>query len=580
MNRNNILRLKKIDITSLVLMGVICWAYYLKYQLLFTININWDEFRFLSRIYDYLRGDTVQKLQTFYIHFFTWLPAISVSEVDQIIAGRQVMYVLSIGSSFSLWLIGRRLMNSAGALFAVCCSLSFSNYQHHGSSFRFDSILVFLFLLSTALLLERHRFKGLLLIASLLIATSFMVSIKAVFFIPTWGVILLLHNSLTENKKVFAWQNLKDCIQCAMAVCIFGVLLFFLHSASLPAAASVGDTGNTRSLREIWKVMILWETHFPQFIYLLTSLKWDEYFWTLFFFGLLLTAGDAVHLTGRRRFQAIMLLSLAFPLLSLVVYRNSFPYYYVTIIPSASLLLGGLVSRLSFWLPKKSLVAFILTLLLIFPVLQRFKLGYANNQQSQIHAQQELIDTVHAVFPSPVPYIDRCSMVAAYPKVGLFMTTWITHNYRVLQQPIMKEILVEKQPKFLINNITTLNLKLPWSEAGNRGQRLLEEDFVTLQANFVHYWGYLWVPGKKLELKNIKQPEKFEILIEGTYQIEANGMVSLDGTPYNSGQSLLLKQGIHEVVALESPGTISLFWGGLIDKSSRPVSPQTLFKYL
>jgi len=258
MNKSNMSWLKKADFTSLFLVAVVVWAYYLKYQLLFSININWDEFCFLSRIYDYLRGDSVKTLQTFYVHFFTWLPSIAISEIDQITGGRQVMYGLSIGSSVSLWLIGRRLMNSAGALFAVCCSLSFSYYQHHGSSFRFDSILVFLFLLSIALLLESNRFKGSLILVSLLIASCFLISMKAVFFIPTWGVILLLRNSLTANNKVFGWKNLKLCFQYVIAVGLWGALLFFLHKLSLPATVS----GGGRSLGEIWGQMILWEAHF------------------------------------------------------------------------------------------------------------------------------------------------------------------------------------------------------------------------------------------------------------------------------------------------------------------------------
>src|SRR5262249_30472793 len=57
-----------------------------RYQLLFRLNINWDEFLFLSKIHDYRRGDLASPLQTFYVHFFAWLPLVPGNEVTQVIA--------------------------------------------------------------------------------------------------------------------------------------------------------------------------------------------------------------------------------------------------------------------------------------------------------------------------------------------------------------------------------------------------------------------------------------------------------------------------------------------------------------
>ncbi|MCI0430022.1 MAG: hypothetical protein L0210_05700, partial [Rhodospirillales bacterium] len=78
-----------------------------KYQLLFRLNINWDEFFFLSKIYDYRRGELSGPLQTFYVHFFGWLPLVSGNEVTQIIAARGVMYAVGLGSCLLTYSIGR-----------------------------------------------------------------------------------------------------------------------------------------------------------------------------------------------------------------------------------------------------------------------------------------------------------------------------------------------------------------------------------------------------------------------------------------------------------------------------------------
>ena len=58
----------------------------LKLHLLFVTNVNWDEFFYLAKVHDYLRGALAIPLQTFHIHAFTWLPWVAENEVEQIIA--------------------------------------------------------------------------------------------------------------------------------------------------------------------------------------------------------------------------------------------------------------------------------------------------------------------------------------------------------------------------------------------------------------------------------------------------------------------------------------------------------------
>src|SRR5512145_509091 len=74
-----------------LLISVLITALVVRMNVIANLNINWDEFLYLSQIYEYLRGDLDLKLQTFHVHFFGWLPGVSVNEVDQVIAGRAVM---------------------------------------------------------------------------------------------------------------------------------------------------------------------------------------------------------------------------------------------------------------------------------------------------------------------------------------------------------------------------------------------------------------------------------------------------------------------------------------------------------
>ena len=58
-----------------------------KYRLLSTINVNWDEFLYLSRVHDYAHGRLSTPFQTFHVHLFQWLTGIGGNEIDQVIAG-------------------------------------------------------------------------------------------------------------------------------------------------------------------------------------------------------------------------------------------------------------------------------------------------------------------------------------------------------------------------------------------------------------------------------------------------------------------------------------------------------------
>src|SRR4051812_18833083 len=59
----------------------------LKLLLISRININWDEFLFLSHVHSLVRGDLGSVFQTAYTHLFTWLPALG-DEMTEIIVAR------------------------------------------------------------------------------------------------------------------------------------------------------------------------------------------------------------------------------------------------------------------------------------------------------------------------------------------------------------------------------------------------------------------------------------------------------------------------------------------------------------
>ena len=142
---------------DLCLMLMIVTALVVKLRLVFTLKIGWDEFFFLAKVHSSLAGSLTDRLQTFYVHAFTWLPRVSGNEVSQVIAARLVMFALLLGSCILTYRLARYFFSRSAALFSVLCYVTFSNIVIHGASFRADSISSFMFLLALYALVVEGR---------------------------------------------------------------------------------------------------------------------------------------------------------------------------------------------------------------------------------------------------------------------------------------------------------------------------------------------------------------------------------------------------------------------------------------
>jgi hypothetical protein len=165
----------------------------------------------------------------------------------------------------------------------------------------------------------------------------------------------------------------------------------------------------------------------------------------------------------------------------------------------------------------------------------------------ELRPQVVLVDGVHDVFPQPVPYIDRCAMIGSFPKVGPFMSTWAMSDYRHRGEPVMRRLLREEQPQFLLQNVGALRTDKTFGRAGARGHRLLREDFELLQESFIPHWGPLWVAGKVVALEAGGPDVETEVFIPGPYVVEAGFPVQVDGAWHEPGDVVDLDVGVHKV---------------------------------
>ena len=536
----------------------------------FVANINWDEFYYLSQVHLYRNGLLSLSLQTAHVHLFGWLPFVSKNEVHQVFAARVFLWLLSIASSALIYVIAKKFCSRAAALLSVLFYLGFSYVVDHVLSFRSDPICAFLFLATLYFLLNADRSRYHIVISAFVLAVAMMVSVKSVFYLGTIGTIFLGLFLLESDKRAIAKQALVFAVA-------FSVSLLVLYQAHNYSLASASQTDATGYIRNVGTKTLLSVPFLPRLDYILNALSQNGLIWLFVFLGLAKAGYGLVE--GRDRKGAVVLVSFAVPLLSLLFYRNAFPYFYVFLMP-AVVILGGVFADALIETFRRSRSKVLMLALggTVVMISVSFLADYIRRLPDQTAAQAEIIALTHRMFPEPVPYIDRNSMISSYPKVGFFMSTWGVEGYLARSRPIMEDLIRREQPKFMIANSCGLDIDQPWVEYERLcPYRLFHDDFETLRANFVHQWGAIYVAGKAFELRVASAPERFEILIAGIYTIEADAAVSVDGAVHRPDSQVRFDQGGHEIAAVDEATPVVLRWGVDLYKPSHGASSQPIY---
>jgi hypothetical protein len=233
----------------------------------------------------------------------------------------------------------------------------------------------------------------------------------------------------------------------------------------------------------------------------------------------------------------------------LLVYRNAFPYFFPFILPPAMLLLGYAVERRR----GSTKLMLVMGLGLIASALFNWNRVRDHNQSVQ-HAT---LDTVHAMFDRPVATIDRNGMVASFPRVGFFMSTWGLRNYRAAGVPMFGEILAKRSVPLLVLNSPTLEEAVGELPTTRLHARLFPEDRALLRDNYIRHAGKVWVAGKRISVG--PQTRAVTTAVPGRYRLEAELPIMINGRKVQPGQAAMLRRGSN-TLASENSQTVTLRW--------------------
>jgi len=506
----------------LALVTAIGCAGLLAYKVLLStrLNINWDEFYFLSHVYSLLRGELNLVLLGAYTHLFTWIAGIDGDEIHQIIVARWTMLVLLGLTCWMIFQLGRRWLTGLASVIPCFVYLSAVPVLLHGGSFRYDSMLAPLSMAVLLLLVSSSHRAWRDYAAGLLTGVAFAITVKVVLFAPLFLAVVVFRDEVGAAGT--AAQRLREIVRTSMRVTVTGVgvaaLLLFMHSLSVTPAdmdTLVSDAGAAASKT------LLETPWFPMFSYFEAYLRWQPLQW------LLIGLGTVMALAHRK----FLVASLALALLPLSFYRNAFPYYYVVMLAPAAILAGYAVQEvMALVRPKVSAWVACALLATVWVGLLYQGIGKVDRLfvDDQV-LQRSLLSGIHEIFPEPVNYVDRCGMVPSFRKVNFFMSSWGMESYRRRGEPFMPGSIGEHRPAFILENTPALNP----DRMGERG--LLPEDRALVAEYYPRYWGPVRVAGASTTIDPL-EPVTLRVPFPDLYRIRSNGPIRIDGVRREDGE--------------------------------------------
>lgn len=542
-------------LTSLLLLI----AAFLQVVMILRFEINWDEFFLLDLIYKSMHGEFTSSVSGIYYRFFNWLPSVSQNEVDQIIAARGVMFVCAMISCTMVFFTCRRFFSLEASLLALLALVSFSAFFRHGTSFRSDTIAVALLTTATYLATAPKLSVQNSLATGLLIGLSGMITIKSIFLALMIGTILLIKFCFAEERKPAFFQAL---IVAGSSI-VFFATFYTLHSSWI----SVGKSGFIQ-VNDVLSYALFEGGFFPKWHTFKSQLSKNPVQFLLIGFGILLLILQLITEKAEKRKLPGIILAFAIPASTLLFYNHAHAYFFNFIMAPATLIIAYSIEFI--FNRQKNTLHF--GLILVFGV--ALAIVFTRSMLQPLSYQRMVVDVVHDLFPKPVSYIDRTSMISSYDKQGLFMSQWLMTEYYKADKPIMAEIIRDHSPEFLLANIDSLELDALEKKYVKRP--LFEEDIEVLKDTYIHHWGPIYVPGKIVERRDGEIKSEFNINISGVYTLESDEPVRLDGNFQSKGAILKLERGTHVIEYLDNK-KVTLRWGGNLKIPEQTALERPLF---
>jgi hypothetical protein len=508
------------------------------------MGINWDEFQQYDSVRRLASGALEASLQTFHAHLFAWLLQLPGDVTDHIRSARIIMLLCEIGIAITLFSLARRFASKTAAALIALAYLSGGYVVTQASAFRADPQATVLLMGALWLLAYRPLRPATIIVFGALTGLAAMLTVKVVFYAPVFAGMAWLRWHDEARKAKFAWQ-LAACI--ASSLLAFAIL-YAWHSSYVtkpPLAAGM------KTISSSWRVVFA-EGLVPRWPFLVRQLMLAPHVTALI--ALTVIFWSKLKLS---RWQRHAMIGLMLPLAVLLIYRNSYPYFFVFLLPPVLLATAPAMEQIL--LRRYGVMP-----LAVFMALLSAFLAF-HQPRGILEDQKRVIAVAHELFPEPVTYFDECGYLGDYDRAISYMVSgWGLKEYRRRGVPQLVQIMERKTVPLLIANNYAFKAALD----NELVPGLLEEDAKALRESYIHHWGPLWVAGRHIPAGS--DPFSIHIRVPGKYTVE-NGELMLDGVLHKAGEVIELTRGQHEIDAPRYHD-VTLRWGDHIGVPSVPAT--------
>lgn len=511
--------------------------------LVFVKSFNWDEFLHFSEVYETRAGTLTDSLQVLHARLLWWAPYVAHNLIDQMRAARLFMWGLDLIVLALIYGTARKFTGRGNALFAAFAYLTAGYVFTQGFAIRADPIAAATLMAALFLLTRDKLDLRSSLMAGVLIGIAGMATVKSIFYAPCFAGILWLKFHETEDPKTF----LRNVAALAVAAPASFAAIYFYHVSQLASIAQPLPHTSRAAFYLRWftdelpygRYILLEMILAPVFVLAvaLAPLGWKR--------------------GGLDRLHRIALAGFLLPLASLLLYRNTFPYFFVFLLPPVAVAIAPAIGLIRARIGDSVLA----TALTLMPLVL-----FASEPKDVIDRQRALIDYVHRDFPEKTGYLGYAGMISDYPRIFKHLTSGNgIRSYNGRRDPVVAREIAAGNVPFIIANHPVISGAL----AGQpEPATFLPEDLAAMRGNYVQQWGVLWREGEAIPAGPADLV--FDVPRAGDFVFDGDG-ATIDGTPVARGERLHLAEGKHIAGGGRSrPATL---WRGTRLPSPPPPGP-------
>ncbi|MEM8918536.1 MAG: glycosyltransferase family 39 protein [Pseudomonadota bacterium] len=497
--------------------------------LIYAKAINWDEFLHFGQVYELQAGQLGSSIQTLPTRLFAWATGVSQDIITQIQAIRLVMLACAVAAAAAVVALARQLVRFEIALLSGLVFLTAGFVFTNAFTYRTDPVAAAflmwaLYVFATGQLTwKRVAWTG------LLVGFAGALTIKSIFYLPCFAAFAWLR--WTENGEGRVLRFLQFCGVGLVAMLCFA-LLVGLHGAGLPASEAQGSNlqrsfGNFLRFFEFQKIRYVFAQ--AAFAPVVTA-------------SLIALPFIARKLSSR---TIIMLLGLCGPLLCILFYRNTFPYFFTFLLPPICVAIAPVLERAVTRYGQMPVVGFAL----LGPV---FLL--TQEPWGTLERQRATIEEVERLYPEPTPYLSYSGYVPHYPRQFPSLISGVgLRRYWEQRGGQIAEDIEAGRIAFVIATGDALDAIYANDEPT---PFLPEQDIAALRDNYLQHSDTIYILGR--ELCPGAEDQTVNIVRTGPWSLEG-GSLTIDGRRIADGATVRLEAGTHQI--RQEAGSCVKLWG-------------------